>query len=452
MILAISGLAIAARAADNGGNAAWQYYAAAGSSYRISDDDDGATSSGGVANAGGAAAAAGGTAQNALYVANSGLSGDIAQTSFFDSGGGCCNGCGCNNCNCCRCDCSTTMARLEWLGWFSRSRNTPPLVTTSPPGTPAATAGVIGFNTRILYGDDPIGENLRNGGRLTLSKLLGDGQTTGTLRFWGIEDGSETFFVSSATNPIIGVPFHALQGVVNQEAAFRIAFPGEADPGQVRVSSKNDAIGLDAWASRSWIDDGMCTVDLLLGYQFARLDDSVALSTLSTSQALSTGFPVGSEFGFFDFFGAKNEFHGASLGFNARSYKGAITLEGLFKLGLGNMRQTVTVAGRTEVDGTAQPGVGGIFAQPTNIGTEVHNHFNIVPEVNANLLYNVNSNWRAMVGYSFIYWNNVVLAGNQIDRNLNLSGGVLPPPVPAPKFQRTDFWVMGISLGADYRW
>ena len=42
MILAISGLAIAARAADNGGNATWQYYAAAGSSYRISDDDDGA--------------------------------------------------------------------------------------------------------------------------------------------------------------------------------------------------------------------------------------------------------------------------------------------------------------------------------------------------------------------------------------------------------------------------
>jgi hypothetical protein len=53
------------------------------------------------------------------------------------------------------------------------------------------------------------------------------------------------------------------------------------------------------------------------------------------------------------------------------------------------------------------------------------------------------------MGYTFIYWNNVILAGNQIDRNVDLSQVTVSP---APKFQRTDFWVQGVSLGADYRW
>ena len=55
------------------------------------------------------------------------------------------------------------------------------------------------------------------------------------------------------------------------------------------------------------------------------------------------------------------------------------------------------------------------------------------------------------VGYSFIYWNHVVLAGNQIDTNLTtpLPSAAAPP---FPKFQRTDFWVQGINLGGEFRW
>ena len=97
--------------------------------------------------------------------------------------------------------------------------------------------------------------------------------------------------------------------------------------------------------------------------------------------------------------------------------------------------------------GTVTPG--GLFAQPTNIGTITHNHFCYVPELNANLLYNINSNWRAMVGYTFIYWNQVVLAGNQIDRNVDPSqfagGPLVGPATPQARFSRTDFWVQGSS-------
>jgi Putative beta barrel porin-7 (BBP7) len=449
MILAVSGLAYAAQAADN-----WQYYATAGTnSYRISDDDESQSS---VANAGGQAQAAG-QERNALYVADTSAGNGVMQASYFNGGGDCCGNCGCNQCgcgngnclsDCCDCECTMNTFRLEWLGWFTRGRNAVPLVTTSDPQD----LGVIGNpTTRVLFGSDPIGTNLRNGGRVTLSRLMGDGQTTITGRFWGIEDGSQTFFSSSPPASVIGIPF--FNAALGQEDAFLVASPGLTQPGSIRVTAKNDLIGADAWGSRNWFNDGSASVDILAGYQFTRLDDSIRLNSLSTA----IGGPlVGNDIAILDSFRTRNQFHGGTLGLIARSYRGPITLEGLFKVGLGNMNQTVIVNGTTTITptggGVSSITPGGIFAQPSNIGTQTHNHFCYSPEINTNLLYNINANWRAMVGYSFIYWNQVVLAGNQIDRNVNLGQVVAGPQVPQPRFSRSDFWVQGISIGGDYRW
>ena len=96
-----------------------------------------------------------------------------------------------------------------------------------------------------------------------------------------------------------------------------------------------------------------------------------------------------------------------------------------------------------------------MLAQPTNIGTQQDHRFAFSPEINLNLVYNLDSNWRIIGGYSFIYWNSVVMAGNQIDTSINptqFTGPIQGGLSPQPKFQRTDFWVQGISLGADYRW
>lgn len=457
IFLAVGGLTCASHAADDSRG----YYASGQSTYRISDDDDGPAanaSQSGVAKAGGQPQQSG-QEKNALYVAERGAVGnDVLQASFFDNGGNCCqNNCGCGQNTClsdsCNCDCSTNVFRLEWLGWFTRGRNTPPLVTTSDGGTARTDAGVVGLSsTTVLYGDDKIGTNLRNGGRATLSHLFNDGLTTGTVRFWGIEDGSETFATTSADFPIIGRPF--FNALLGQNDAFLVAFPGVTDPGSIRVRSKNDLIGLDAWGSRNWYSDCCSSIDILAGYQFARLDDSITIDSLSTSVDPGAVVPVGTTLGISDSFRTKNEFHGGSLGLIGRSYRGAITLEGLFKLGLGNMHQTVITGGSTTITppgGVATTSPGGILAQATNSGTFSRDRFNYVPEINANLIYNINQSWRATVGYSFIYWNNVVLAGNQIDTNVNLST-TAGPAVPVVKFQRSDFWVQGISLGGDYRW
>jgi hypothetical protein len=458
MFLAALGPAFAVHAADHSrGTGNWQYYAAGQGSYRISDDDDGpapAAQSSPVAQAVGQQQPAG-QEQNALYVADgSGVTG-IQQTNYFDAAGG---GCGCNQgtclSDCCNdCDCSINSFRMEWLGWFTRGRNTPPLVTTSPGGTARTDAGVLGLaDTTTLYGNNPIGTNLRNGLRLTLNHLFADGITTGTVRFFGIEDGSATYAINSTNNPIIARPF--FNTGLGVQDSFLVAFPGVTAPGSVKVLSKNDLIGADAWLSRNWYNDGNNSIDVLGGYQFARLDDSLSISSTSTSIDPGATVPVGSTISVSDSFRTKNEFHGGSLGLIGRSYRGVVTLEALGKIAVGNMHQSVIANGSSSLTTPGGPTTttnSGLLVQSSNAGTLSRNMFAFVPELNVNLIYNVNQSWRLIGGYTFIYYNNVVLAGNQIDPNVAVpfTGGSTSP---AAKFQRSDYWVQGISLGADYRW
>jgi hypothetical protein len=63
------------------------------------------------------------------------------------------------------------------------------------------------------------------------------------------------------------------------------------------------------------------------------------------------------------------------------------------------------------------------------------------------------------VGYSFLYWSNVLRVGDQLDRTVDTSQvatslTVLPtsPPRPAVKFADTDLWVQGINFGLELRY
>ena len=77
--------------------------------------------------------------------------------------------------------------------------------------------------------------------------------------------------------------------------------------------------------------------------------------------------------------------------------------------------------------------------------------FAVSPELNLNVLWHFTPYCKAVVGYSIVYWSNVVLAGNQIDPALDLSAGPAPT-FPRFNFQRSDFLVQGINIGLDYRW
>jgi hypothetical protein len=99
-----------------------------------------------------------------------------------------------------------------------------------------------------------------------------------------------------------------------------------------------------------------------------------------------------------------------------------------------------------------------LLAQRTNNGTYERDDLAVIPEFGATVGWQLNPCWRVTFGYTFIYWSNVVRAGQQIDRDINVN--LLPPEAipfegnlrPRFQFNDTDFFVQGISVGLDGRW
>jgi hypothetical protein len=461
MFLALGGLWTAAPAAEPASGDYSGYYSsgsAGTATFKISDDEDSGASQASSNLSATRVEAQARPEKTALYVDGGGEGYGNEQVGYFaNSGGGCstgCDGCGSGDWACGNgCDCAVNSFRFEYLAWFTRARNTPALVTTGSP----ASEGIIGDpDTSILFGGDgAISDGLRSGARLTFSHLFNDGRTYGDVRFWGLEDGSEGFARTSGGDPLLAVPFvNALLGVND---SFLVAAPGVATNGSVNVVSKNDIIAADAWLRRNWYDDCCDRVDLLAGYMFTRLDDTLTINTQSTFVAGPIP-PAGTVLSTSDSFRTQNEFHGGQIGFLAESYRGNWSVELLGKIALGDMRQAVIINGTTtaiQPGGPVLTNSGGLLALPTNSGSFERHRFAFVPEVNLNLIYNINPCWRVMGGYSFVYWSNVVLAGNQIDTAINPSqvpGPIAGPLLPGVPFARTDYWAQGLSLGAEYRW
>jgi len=77
------------------------------------------------------------------------------------------------------------------------------------------------------------------------------------------------------------------------------------------------------------------------------------------------------------------------------------------------------------------------------------------PQLGVNVGYQLTDNVRAFVGYTFLYWNDVLRPGDQIDRVVNttqspvnlIGNGLLVGPArPAPIFRESDFWAQASTL------
>ena len=326
--------------------------------------------------------------------------------------------------------CNTWNGRVEWLMWFSQPRNVPLRVVSFNP---------IGFVSGTLFGDEDVGNDLRHGARITLGRYLGDSPTRFEGRFWGLEDGSDRFVVTSIEEPRLAITRFSGTGALSLDF---VAIPGVLSNAAVDALSKNDFFGADAWLRQTWWNDGDFQLDLLAGYQFTRMDDSFRLRVNTT--AVATGTNLLTE----NIFATKNEFHGASLGLVSDWRWKAISLEVLGKIALGNMRERFIINGRqitTPLGGPPVTVAGGGLVGPNNMGEVTRDRFAVVPELNANFLIHLNPAWRITAGYSLLYLSEAALAAEQID--LRGGGGF-------PRFlgRETTFLVQGMNLGVDYRW
>ena len=370
---------------------------------------------------------------------------------------GCQGNCGWIGDGCCADDCCDprTTARLEYLLWFGRGQNIPALVTTSPAGTPRIEAGRLSSpDTTVLFGDEAIQQNLRSGGRITVNHILDDCGNIVGARFWALENANTNFFRASDGDPILARPFFNTQ--VPGEDAQLIAFPGLVTGGRINIQASNYTLGFDAWYRRPIASDSCFQMDVLAGYQFVQMNDSIFFRN-AQSEISGTVFPIGTVIAVDESFRAHNQFHGGTLGVVVDNNYGQWQLDLIAKVGLGNMHQTVIASGQNTV---TEPGLaplrtgGGLFVQGTNGGIRSRDRFAFIPELNCNLGFRVDDQWSFTMGYTFMYLSDVVLAGSQIDRVVNNSqnpGPLVGPPRPAPLFNSTDYWLQGLSLGVDYR-
>src|SRR5262245_48881822 len=171
---------------------------------------------------------------------------------------------------------------------------------------------------------------------------------------------------------------------------------------------------------------------------------------------------IGDALGVTDEFLTRNQFYGGQVGIRAEARCGRWYLLTRSTVALGSTQQQIDVRGSstlTTTAGTIQTVNGGLLATATNIGTFNRSEFSVIPEVGVNIGYCIAPGLRVFVGYNFLYWNNVVRPGDQIDRFVNpnfvptdprfgLGNGLVAPRLPA---RTTDFFAHGINAGVAIR-
>jgi hypothetical protein len=347
-------------------------------------------------------------------------------------------------------------ASADYLLWWTKGDHLPGLVTTSDPGTTQANAGILGLaSTHVLFGGDETNDGYRSGARFTLGTWIDPCQRAGfEVTYLKLGDSDQSANFNSNTTPILGVPFtNVLTGNAD---AILVAFPG-ISTGTIGVSAVSSFDTLEALFRRNMYQSCNAGMDFLLGYRYARLNDTVTMNDSVTGVGEGGIVPVGTTLAVADRFASDNTFNGVELGFNGQYRKCAWTVDMLMKLALGSTYTNTNISGSTKTTsaGVTTTSAGGLLALSSNSGTFTSNQFSIMPELGLTVGYDFTSRLRGTLGYSFIYWSQVHRAGEQIDTNINPN--LFPPPVATPGVKQpqflnaaNDFWAQGLNVGLDY--
>jgi hypothetical protein len=371
----------------------------------------------------------------------------------------------CTDPSCCCDDCCGHCCRLygsaEYLLWWIRSANLPPLVTTSSP----ANMGILGMgDTRVVFGGSPIPHNEYSGGRFTIGYWCDCCETKGIEgTFFFLAPRSISFFATSNQFPVLARPFFDLNNGV--QSSERTASPG-LGTGNLSINAPSRLWGAELnGRCNVCCDDDICLrVDMLGGFRFLQLNEGLNIDEhilVDPGQSTFASDLVTVS----DRFATRNNFYGAQIGAVASFKCDCWSLDFRGKVALGDTHQAISIGGdQVLIPPAGAPTVvpGGLLALNSNSGTFTRDRFSVVPEWGVNLGYNVTDHLKLTFGYTFIYWSNVVRPGDQVDRGLDITripnfvmpGQVVPPVAgsarPAVPFKETSFWAQGMNFGLEY--
>ena len=345
------------------------------------------------------------------------------------------------------------------LYWFSEM-NLPPLVTT---GGQASGFGRLGDpQTQILFGGDSLDFGEQHGGRFTLGMWFDRQQTWGVEGvFFFFDADTENFFAYSPNDPLLARPF--FNGINGQPLVQQVAnLPPVELAGSVAVNTEIRFNGGELNLYRNHANAPGFRWDWLFGVRYLHLSDGVSIEE-NLVAPLNDPVNPGTMFLVRDNFETWNDIFAGQIGGKIVYQYGIFDATFMAKVGIGQNMQKV---GRSGLTSTTNPGEspvfasGGLLTQASNIGTFDRDRFVVVPELNFTVGVQVTDFMRVAVGYNFIYINDVVRSGDQID--LRVNPNLIPlqnpqPPLdgpflPSSDVNSTDFWAHGVNFSIWFRY
>ncbi|HMF16411.1 MAG TPA: BBP7 family outer membrane beta-barrel protein [Gemmataceae bacterium] len=352
--------------------------------------------------------------------------------------------------------------RAEFMIWWIKPANFPPLVTTGDFADPAPGA-FSSLSTNVLFGNTGMDFFDRKGGRFSAGWWLDDEQMRGLEAgyfFLGGRSINQGFI--SPGNPVLATPFFNV--ITGMSDSSLVAFPGIMS-GQVAVDAPSFLQGAEANLSAALVRGDHFRLQGLAGFRWLNLSEGLHIteSSLVTLAPQFVGLiPFdGNTITVIDNFDTHNHFYGGQIGTRAELQFKRWSLSLLTKVALGVSHEVVTVGGFTGIDTQPAKAVGaGLLAVSSNSGQFSRNAFAVVPEAGLDLGFQLTDRIRVFGGYSFLYWSNVARPGDQVDTSVNpnlvptstkfgVAGG---PARPAFAFRSTDFFAHGVNLGLEVRY
>jgi len=327
-------------------------------------------------------------------------------------------------------------------------------VKDTPLPVPIALVTDAGGNSQTVIGNSNTAFGTFGGGRISLGAWFDQHNNYGfETSFFSLErrTNSQSVYSDGNGNPSIGLSYLSATPGQPGEYIQPLSSSGTFDGG-ISVSSTLQLWGAEVNGEVCLLRAGGFEFTTLAGFRYVDLQENLYINSSSTDLT-SGNFTVLN-----DQFSTRNQFYGGQLGARVNWQGNRFSLDATGKLALGSTHQVVNIQGNSYT-ATSDLFPGGFYTQPSNIGTYTGNAFSVIPSVELKFSYQSSPWWRVFVGYDFMYWNQVVRPGNQIDRNVNLTqiavlgnGALTGPASPGPLFNHSDFWAQGITLGLELRY
>jgi Putative beta barrel porin-7 (BBP7) len=354
----------------------------------------------------------------------------------------------------------------EYLLWSIRNGpiNTP-LVTTGSPDD--AVPGALGQpGTHVLFGNRSLDFGAFSGIRLTGGFDLLDGLGV-EVGYFALERCTASYATKSDENgnPVIARPVFDSQG--QTQNAYLYALPNTAF-GSVAVLAHSRLQGGEVNLTACLYDTTSVTFKVLGGFRSLELNEDLTIdgdvTPLAPGFLTFLGQPADppSSFNDHDSFKVRNKFYGGQMGcqFGWRAQR--FSFDFLGKLAFGSTQKMVFIDGLStaNVSDSSTSNPGGLLAQPSNMGRHYHSSFGIIPEIGLTAGCQLTQQFKATIGYNFLYWNRVARPGDQIDRSVAPGQVARDPNFDSstenlrPMFQmhETGFWAQGLTAGLEFQY